>query len=109
MYSNNRYSVQLTDSKFNFIVNEPVYLVDKTTQDTLWKAYTDNTGKAELWAGFGKKMEKKENLFIVDGSGNKLNSISEFANGLNTIIANKGCGVTNDVDIAFVVDGTGSM
>jgi hypothetical protein len=35
--------------------------------------------------------------------------LSEFANGVNLLVADRTCQVTNQVDIAFVVDATGSM
>src|SRR6186997_766004 len=109
MHKGNRYSVQLTDKKFNAVVNEPVYLINRNTKDTVWKAYTDNTGKAELWAGFLKDSTKKENYFISDRLGNNVSNLSEFANGIILLVADKSCQVTNEVDIAFVVDATGSM
>ena len=109
MSTTQRFSVQLTDKKFNAVVNEPVYLVNKDTKDTVWKAYTDNTGKGELWAGFLKSGSEKENYFISDRLGNKVSNLSEFANGMNLLVADRPCQVTNEVDIAFVVDATGSM
>lgn len=109
MSTTQRFSVQLTDKKFNAVVNEPVYLINKHTKDTVWKAYTDNTGKAELWAGFLKDSTKKENYFISDRLGNNVSNLSEFANGINLLVADRACQVTSEVDIAFVVDATGSM
>nr|MBP8244279.1 carboxypeptidase-like regulatory domain-containing protein [Chitinophagaceae bacterium] len=79
----NRYSVQLTDKKFRALVNEPVYLVSKLSGDTVWKAMTDNTGKAELWGGFLRNEKEGETYYITDRSGNKLQSPSAFANGVN--------------------------
>lgn len=104
-----RYSVQLTDKKFNAIVNEPVFLVHKETGDTAWKAVTDNTGKAELWEGFFKNGKDGAGYYIADRYGNKVQHPSAFANGVNLLTADRTCGVTNEVDIAFVVDATGSM
>lgn len=109
MWTHTRYSVQLTDKKFNAIVNEPVYLISKSTRDTIWKSYTDNTGKAELWAGFLADSADRAGYYISDRSGNSLYGPSAFSNGVNLLVADRGCQVTNDVDIAFVVDATGSM
>ena len=109
MRSNNRYSVQLTDKKHNAIMNEPVFLVNKITKDTVWKAFTDNTGKAELWAGFFKSNTGTENYFITDKQENTVQNPSEFSQGVNLLVADKSCQFSNDVDIAFVVDATGSM
>jgi hypothetical protein len=109
MMPNKRYSVQLTDKRFNSIVNEPVYLIKKETNDTVWKAFTDNTGKAELWAGFFNESEKTDTYFIMDRLGNKVGSPSSFDNGVNLLAVDRSCGVSSEVDIAFVVDATGSM
>lgn len=104
-----RYTVQLTDKRFNAIINEPVYLVNKSTGDTVWKTVTDNTGKAELWAGFLRNDKETDSYYIADRSGNKVQNPSGFANGVNLLTAERNCGITADVDIAFVVDATGSM
>lgn len=106
---NKRYSVQLTDKKFNAIINEPVYLVNKETGDTAWRSITDNTGKAELWAGFLRNDKETDSYFIADRYGNKVQHPSAFTNGVNLLAIDRSCGVTNEVDIAFVVDATGSM
>ncbi len=109
MNSNNRYSLQVTDKKFNAIMNEEVFLVQKLTNDTVWRAFTDNTGKAELWAGFFKNSSSEANYYITDKAGNKVNEPSEFSKGINLLVVNKSCQVSYEVDIAFVVDATGSM
>jgi hypothetical protein len=107
--TNKRYSIQLTDKKLNAVINEPVYLISRTSNDTVWRAYTDNTGKAELWAGFFRNDTRQEEYFISDGYGNIINHPSEFSKGINLLVVNKSCQFSNDVDIAFVVDATGSM
>ena len=103
-----RYTVQVSDRNGRAVVNEPVFLVNKDSGDTTWRAYTDNTGKAELWAGF-LKGSPKEGFMIVDGRGNKVNRASVFENGMNFLKSNRVCEGSKMVDIAFVVDATGSM
>jgi CarboxypepD_reg-like domain/Secretion system C-terminal sorting domain/von Willebrand factor type A domain len=105
----NRFSIQLTDKNHNAIISQAVYLISKSTKDTIWRAYTDNTGKAELWSDFFKDSISKQDYFIADRYGNIINRPSEFSNGVNLLAADKPCGFSNDVDIAFVVDATGSM
>ncbi|MBL7738551.1 MAG: carboxypeptidase-like regulatory domain-containing protein [Chitinophagaceae bacterium] len=107
--SRNRYSVQLTDKQKNALINEAVYLIDKTIGDTIWKAFTDNTGKAELWSEFFSDSIKDKNVFIADGRGNRIYNPLVFTNGINLLVTDKSCNVSADVDIAFVVDATGSM
>lgn len=109
MKSNHRYSLQVTDKKFNAIINEPVFLVSTTTKDTVWRTFTDNTGKAELWADFFSTNNNEQDYFITDRSGNKTSTVSEFSNGVNLLVIDKSCNFSNEVDIAFVVDATGSM
>jgi hypothetical protein len=109
MKSNNRYSVQLTDKKHNAVTNEAVFLVNKTTKDTVWRTFTDNTGKAELWANFFEEAVNKNDYFITDSRGNTVSNPSEFSNGVNLLVVDKSCQVSYDVDIAFLVDATGSM
>jgi hypothetical protein len=108
MRSNNRFSLQLTDKKGNAIINEAVYLISKETRDTVWKTFTDNTGKAELWAGFFGE-EKPDQNFLIVTNGQTINDPSAFANGVNILQIDRACQVNDEVDIAFVVDATGSM
>lgn len=105
----NRFSVQLTDKRFNAIINAPVFLVSKISGDTVWSAYTDNTGKAELWAGFLGNETDTDDYYISDQAGNTLTRPMTFANGVNLLPADRACGFSNEIDIAFVVDATGSM
>ncbi len=114
MHSTQRFSVQLTNKDHDAVINEPVFLINKSTMDTAWKAFTDNTGKAELWAGFfGDSLTVakavKGNYYITDRYGNMVSNLSAFSNGVNMLRVDRSCQVTNDVDIAFVVDATGSM
>ncbi|MEO6611799.1 MAG: T9SS type A sorting domain-containing protein [Chitinophagaceae bacterium] len=114
MRSTQRYSVQLTNKQHDAVTNQRVYLINKATKDTVWKAYTDNTGKAELWAGFfGDSLASakagKEEYYIADVDGNTVNNLSAFSQGVNLLTVNRPCQVSNDVDMAFVVDATGSM
>lgn len=109
IYTNKRYSIQVTDKKRNAIINEPVYLINKISKDTVWRAFTDNTGKAELWAGFSKKDSAQQDYFISDSYGNVINGPSEFSKAVNLLSVDKSCQFSNEVDIAFVVDATGSM
>jgi hypothetical protein len=104
-----RYSVQLTNKKHDAVINEPLFLVNKISKDTVWKAYTDNTGKAELWGGFSRKDSVKEEYLIMDRYGNSIKNPSTFSNGVNLLVTDKSCQFSNQVDIAFVVDATGSM
>jgi hypothetical protein len=102
-----RYSVQLQNNNLKAVIGQLVYLVDKTVGDTLWTAVTDNTGKAELWNGFSNN--KKNDVVIAVANEPKQFPAIPFTQGINSIVINKNCTVSNKVEIAFVVDATGSM
>lgn len=108
IFSNKRFSVQVTDKKTKAIMNHPVYLIDNKTRDTVWRTFTDNTGKAELWGGFFKDSVNND-YSIVDKLGNKISRPSEFSQAVNMMTINNDCNFSTEVDIAFMVDATGSM
>ncbi len=91
------------------MVNEKVYLIDQSLNDTLWRGFTDNTGKAELWDAFFQTNNEKEMWWSRMLSGNRVNNPTEFVTGMNLLSVSQSCNLSNDVDIAFVVDATGSM
>lgn len=104
-----RYSVQVVNKNKIAMVNEKVYLIDQSINDTLWRGFTDNTGKAELWNAFFETKTGQRNVVIADGRGNRVDNPTEFVNGMNLLSVSQSCNLSNDVDIAFVVDATGSM
>jgi hypothetical protein len=107
LYPRQRYSVQLQNKEHVAIVGQKVFLVNKKTNDTVWAAVTDNTGKAELWAEFDGK--KKEGDYFIACKGSQDIVAASFANGVNRIELSEPCSLSNTIDIAFVVDATGSM
>jgi len=108
LYPKQRYSVQLQNKDHIAIIGQPVFLINKKTNDTAWSAVTDNTGKAELWANMNG-LKNETDYVIVGKDLQNLNSPSGFANGVNKMEINAACSVSNTVDIAIVVDATGSM
>lgn len=107
LFPSHRYAVQLQNDKHVAVVGQPVYLLDKATKDTVWRAVTDNTGKAELWSGFNKKDSSE--YMIAAGGNSTSKRASEFANGVNAMTVNNDCRLSDKVELAFVVDATGSM
>ena len=101
-----RYAVQVMNKDNRAAVNKKVELVNRISNQIIWSAITDNTGKAELWAD-GSTIGD-ENIFIRC-EDQLIYNPSMFANGVNRIKLVEGCNVSNKVDIAFVVDATGSM
>ena len=107
LYPRQRYSVQLQNKDHVAMIGKKVFLINRKTNDTVWAAITDNTGKAELWAELDGV--KKEGDYVIGCSGAQEVTANSFANGLNRIEIKDGCSLSNTIDIAFVVDATGSM
>lgn len=108
LYPVKRYCVQVENKEHNAMISQPVFLIDKKTNDTVWSAITDNTGKAELWASM-KDSARGADFFISCSGAGDITSPTLFTNGINRIELNAPCSVSNTVDIAVVVDATGSM
>lgn len=107
-YTNNRISVLVENS------GEPVVdvLVElKRNGSAVWTTRTNNRGKAELWIGlFQEENVLDTSLLSIWVDGTEVNQeVSLYSEGVNTVEWSNS--VTNEmvVDIAFVVDATGSM
>jgi len=108
IYPTERYSV-LVQNKDHFAeACQPVFLIDKRTSDTIWSAVTDNTGKAELWAAMDG-LRKDQGYIIASPGANDIMSPVLFADGINKMEVNTPCATPETVDIAVMVDATGSM
>ena len=103
-----RYCLQVQNRDRRAIAGEKAFLINLATKDTVWRAVTDNTGKAELWANFIATETSQSNYAIVCGD-QTLRFPTSFDNGINRITLVKECTTANTADIAFVVDATGSM
>ncbi len=82
----------------------------------VWTSFSDNEGKANLWAGaFGKENQKDVSAYTVSVDGvlqdgaPKLTSWSASVIDENVYTLASAPETGNVVDIAFVVDATGSM
>jgi len=107
-YTNNRISV-VVNNQGNPFVNAKVELLRNET--VIWTAKTDNLGKAELWAG----MFQQENSIDLNSLKIKINNVLQnkdlvlYANGTNEFNINTATNTLKRVEIAFIVDATGSM
>ena len=74
---------------------------------------TDNTGKAELWLTIKDEkpvIDGKLSLEVeYNGKTTKINKVDVFEKGINHLALNVSCQDIENVDVAFVVDATGSM
>lgn len=107
-----RYSVQLTYPGGLPAVDVEVNLVNEKNV-VVYTARTDNTGKAELWGNiFGVDSLSGHSYHVTVNAGRKpqtFKQIHSFQNGINHLRIKGSCSVSEQVDIAFVVDATGSM
>jgi hypothetical protein len=104
----NRYCVQVQNKDHKGLVGEKVYLLNTTTHDTVWRAITDNTGKAELWANFSTA-DSSQGIYAIVCRKETLRYPAAFENGINRITLETSCSRSGIANIAFVVDATGSM
>ncbi len=108
-FPDKRYSVLVRGAN-GLPLNDCIVRLKNTSNDIIWEARTDNFGKAELWAGL--YTENNDAFKIVADyfgmvSVNYNPVMSE--NGLNQLLINFNSVTEQKVDIAFVVDATGSM
>ncbi|MCU0323548.1 MAG: carboxypeptidase-like regulatory domain-containing protein, partial [Chitinophagaceae bacterium] len=103
-----RYCVELQNTSSYAVVNHSVYLLNKYTNDTIWRAKTDNTGKAELWANTDAETKNIEYIIAIEGY-DRITNPYLFSEGINRVTINTNCNNNNTIEIAFVVDATGSM
>ena len=107
-----RYTLDLQNKQGLPLADAAVELkrVDGTT---LYRARTDNTGKAELWAtldaGDTVHMGGLTLEVAYAGHHGRVPVAQPFTNALNHVVLDVPCGPSDAVDVAFVVDATGSM
>lgn len=107
-FTNNRISV-LVNNQGNPFVNAKVELLRNET--VIWTARTDNLGKAELWTG----MFQQEDSIGLNTLKLRINNVLQnqelvlFENGINEFNINTATNALKRVEIAFIVDATGSM
>ncbi|MFN0032220.1 MAG: T9SS type A sorting domain-containing protein [Flavobacteriales bacterium] len=106
-----RYSVQVLTESGAPVVDCAVELISKSNE-TIWKARTDNTGKAELWGTVASDKAAADVSKITVKNGTKTFDIKRpktFERGVNSLKIPVSCSIPDVVDICFTVDATGSM
>jgi len=104
----NRYEVLIENKKGQPMVDVEVQLIDGN-KNSLWTARTDNFGKAELWANIFQQKEIGKLKIIANYNGKKYKVKKLKTKRANKIKINTDCNVSNQLDIMFAVDATGSM
>ncbi len=111
-YADHRYTLQLTTPSGSAVVNATATLKDGQG-NALWQARTDAQGRAELWAHYFREVSTAANgLSIEVAYGRKKITIPNakpFKAGVNFQTLGVDCREDAVVDVAFVVDATGSM
>ena len=108
MYTNHRIAVALT-AKNKPAANATVTLFRNDTP--IWTAKTDNLGRAELWVGaFQKEKELNTALLRLKVNEQWVSTAAISETQVNRIALDEALpSPTNVVQIAFMVDATGSM
>ena len=108
MYTNHRIAVAIT-AKNKPAANATVTLFRNDTP--IWTAKTDNLGRAELWVGaFQKEKELNPTLLRLKVNEQWVSTATISETQVNRIALDETLpSPTNQVQIAFMVDATGSM
>ncbi|MDO8366395.1 MAG: carboxypeptidase regulatory-like domain-containing protein [Saprospiraceae bacterium] len=109
-YPRQRYTVMLTNENGFPIADAMVNL--QGSDEILWEARTDNTGKAELWAALFNPEKETAKLHAevwVGGKKHEISKLKPAAEGFNYLKINAECNAPKNVDIVWAVDATGSM
>lgn len=108
-HTQDRYSIEIIDANNKAVVDAQVCLLGNRDVE-IWKARTDNKGRAEL---FGKIFDDQEspNKIRVSYKGTEsyLNPLVMMPSGVNTFILSILSTVPQKMNIYFAVDATGSM
>lgn len=109
-FPSRRYTVLLTNAE-DFPVADAYVKLTTGSGDMLWESRTDNSGKAELWAGF---FDQKEYANLraevwIDGRKEAINTLKPAKDGINRHQIQVECNAPQKVDIVWAVDATGSM
>ncbi|PSR11550.1 MAG: VWA domain-containing protein [Bacteroidetes bacterium] len=111
-YADHRYTLQLTTPTGGAVVNAAVELKDGQG-NVLWNARTDAQGRAELWAHYFQDVATPANGLVISGSYQgttfAVKTAKPFSQGINFHTLATPCRDQAVIDMAFVVDATGSM
>lgn len=111
-FADHRYTLQLTTPSGAAVVNAIATLEDGQG-NALWQARTDAQGRAELWAHYFRDVATPANGLTIminyEGQKKRISNAKPFNEGINFETIRTDCREDAMVDIAFVVDATGSM
>lgn len=107
-----RYTVMLQSQSGLPLADAIVRLLDGNRK-LLFSTRSDNTGKAECWLTIRNETPQVTGKLSMEveymGKVTKINHAKAFEESMNHLTLNVSCEAIENVDIAFVVDATGSM
>ena len=103
-----RYTVQVTDKNGYPVASRAVSLLD-AAGNTLFQAVTDNTGKAELWYQLISNNLCGKHAGLQLRVDEQVKEAKEWSEGMNSFVVDDTCRISEDVDVVFIFDATGSM
>jgi len=107
-----RYTLDLQTPQGLPLANASVQL-RRADGTVLYRARTDNTGKAELWTTLDAADTAASGSLRLEveygGHFIRVSDAQPFTKAVNRVVLDVACGPSNAVDVAFVVDATGSM
>lgn len=104
----NRYTVQF-QSESGYPLIDATVILKNSAGINVWESRTDNTGKAELWMDDSVKDKAPTILVVYKGKEYACKAVKKFSQGINIIQVQVEYSRPKNVDIAIVVDATGSM
>jgi hypothetical protein len=108
-FNKHRVDVLVTNSSNSPMVNIPVVL--KRNGQSIFKCQTDNYGKAVLWVDLLNNTPSISTAGLsidVNNGAQGISNVLLHDNGTNVATINN-YNVSNEIDVCFVVDATGSM
>lgn len=111
LYPTSRYTVFIRNKNELPLQDIPVDLLNEK-DEIVWTTRTDNTGKAELWAGLTtqqKSLGTYKAIAHVNSSKYTITQLTDISHGVNHLDIDIHCNTSDKVDILWVVDATGSM
>lgn len=110
-YTNNRIAVRVTDNSGQPQRDVPVQLKRQNT--VLYEARTDNRGETNLWVGLTQQEQSVDAsalTLVVNGTAMEQTvDVTHWGEEPKWNECNADVTATRDIDIAFIVDATGSM
>ncbi|MFY0673100.1 MAG: carboxypeptidase regulatory-like domain-containing protein [Bacteroidia bacterium] len=107
-----RFAVVLKNAENGAVIDALVKLINGDNQELIWASKTNNAGRCELWLSpFLEKIEHKNLKILIEYAGQVFETKApvNYKKGVNQVKIPVGCYLPNAVDIAFIVDATGSM